>query len=256
MKLFFRYFFPISYFQSTRLNRWDLVAYNGLVEWLPALLLALFYNNFSLLTIGNVLLSYLAFICVYEIGYIVNDAYSERFEEDPRGRSERFDEIRWTIWALIGIRLLFWTLITYFLTGFSNIIWIIFHVSLLITFLLHNSVRNEYRTATFFGLSTFRYFAPMILVVPYSALTILFPAVLLNNSLYRTTVYVRNKNSGQTSTPSAKGKLTFYLACLPLSIFFSVFFLSPLPTMVCLYFMAVWIFYWALSKVLKHGSAS
>ena len=256
MKLFLRYFLPITYFQATRLNRWDLVAYNGLVEWVPAIALSLFFGSVALETVGTVVLSYLAFICVYEIGYITNDALSESFEDDPRGRSELFVTSSLSIWALVGARVVFWFLISFLLGALGNAVWIGFHSTLLITFILHNSVRNEHRTATFFGLSTYRYFAPMILTLSPAILTVLLPTILLNNSLYRTTVYVRNKTNGIQSKPSVGSKLAFYAACMPLSIFLSVFFASIIPIVVCLYFVCIWLLYWLASKLSVRANPS
>jgi len=248
MRLFFRYLFPLTYFQATRLNRWDLVAYNGLVEWIPALALSLYFQSATLITAGVVLASYLAFICVYEIGYITNDAFSEKFEESPRGRSGQLGSSKAVVWALVVTRLVFWILISFGLGVLDNPIWVAFHLALLSTFVLHNVLVNEHRVATFFCLSTFRYFAPMIVTVPPVVLTILIPAVLLNNSLYRTTVYVRNKTTGLQDKPSIKSKLAFYLACVPTSIFLSVFFGSLLPLVVCVYFILIWLLYWLTSR--------
>lgn len=244
MKFFLRYFFPITYFQATRLNRWAYVAYNGLIEWIPALALSLFYNNFNTNIVLVVVLSYLAFICIYEIGYITNDFFSEKFEKDPRGRSSQINISNFVIWSLIITRLLFFLLFSYLLGTLINPLWLTFHAMLLITFVLHNSLSSELRISTFFSLSSFRFFAPILISLNSQVLFILIPTILLNNSLYRTLVYGSNKNIFVIKNrESIRFKLIHYLNCLPLSVFLSVFFESFLPLGFCLYFILVWTLY-------------
>lgn len=250
MKFFLRHFLPITYFQATRLNRWALVGYNALVEWLPAIALSLYYNNFDLAVIRIVLLSYLGFICIYEIGYITNDFLSERFETDPRGRSKELSVTAAWVVALIGARVIFFFAITYFLGAIDNVLWWVFHGTLAATFAMHNLFPSAWRIPTFFGLSTYRYFAPIIIALSPAVLTILLPALVLNNSLYRTTVYLRNKNGDPSDESGGVGfKLAFYIACLPFSIFLAMYFGSPLPVVICGYFLLIWILFWAATKL-------
>ena len=250
MKFFLRHFLPITYFQVTRLNRWALVGYNGLVEWIPALGLSYYYNDFRAGILWTVVLSYLAFICIYEIGYFTNDFYSERFEKGPRGRAEKLNVGQFVIWSLIIVRIAFFILFSYLLGVMDNRVWWAFHGALAVTFAMHNILPNELRIPTFFGLSTFRYFAPVILTLGAPVLIILIPTILLNNSLYRSTVYLGNKNIfAAENRHGLIFKMAFYLGCLPLSVFLSIFFGSYLPIMVCLYFIAIWLFYFSLSKV-------
>jgi len=251
MKFFLRYFLPITYFQATRLNRWALVGYNGLVEWLPAFVLSAIYGGFTAMVFTKVILSYLAFICIYEIGYITNDFLSERFENDPRGRLETIasQASKREISCIVAFRALCIFLISYFFVGVSDTKWLVFHSCLALTFALHNSLPSESRIASFFGLSTFRFFAPIILTVPNDILMILFPAVLLNNSLYRVTVYLRNKNNLIARGPeSVKSKFAFYFGALPLSVFLAIMYGSPLPIFVCLYFLMIWFGFFVVSR--------
>jgi len=249
MSFFLRHVLPITYFQATRLNRWELVGYNALVEWLPAFALSLFYNNFEFSIVPLVLLSYLAFISIYEIGYITNDFFSERFENDPRGRAEKLDTTSLIVFLLIGTRLLYFLVFSYILGALGNPLWWAFHGTLLLTFGLHNSIPSEMRIPTFFGLSTFRFLAPVILTLKLPLLAILLPTIMINNSLYRVTVYLRNKDSSKKQVgQNIKFKLVFYVGCLPFSILLSVIFGSILPIGVCLYFFLVWLFYWTISK--------
>ncbi len=246
----FRYFLPITYFRATRLNRWELVGYNALIEWIPAIGLSLYFNAFNLPVLATVIVSYLAFISVYEIGYITNDFYSERFESAPRGRLAQLNVTFVTICILIGTRILVFIFATNWLGAWKSNVWWAFYAGLVATFLLHNLIPSEARISTFFALSTFRYFAPIILTLGGPILTVLLPAVLLNNSLYRVTVYTRNKAGDETPTSSrTTEKLIFYLGCIPLSTFFAIYFESYLPLLLCFYHLGVWAMFWTSAAI-------
>ena len=252
MKFFLRHFLPVTYFQSTRLNRWALVGYNALVEWFPALALSFFYNNYDLSIIPVVVLSYLGFICIYEIGYITNDFFSERFETEPRGRAKNLPASSAWVGAIIGTRIVFFLAFTYLLGAVDSVLWWVFYGTLATTFALHNVLPSAWRIPTFFGLSTYRYFAPIIIALSPAVLTVLIPALILNNSLYRTTVYLRNKNGDPGDMSGDMGfKLLFYVSCLPFSVMLAVFFDSPLPVVVCIYFLSIWVLFWAATWLFK-----
>lgn len=250
-----RHIFPISYFQATRLNRWSLVGYNGLVEWIPALVLSYYFNDCSIRILPVVVLSYLAFICVYEIGYITNDFFSEKFESNPRGRRIYLSYSSSIISVIILSRIAFFLLFTFLLGATKNPFWWAFYGLLTIAFALHNLLPNRLRTATFFALSTYRYFAPIILSLAPPVITILLPTILLNNSLYRTTVYLRNKNASESeSEQKATRNLGFYVGAMPLSALLSIYFSSLLPIIICIYYLLLWSAYWLLSGILKRRS--
>jgi hypothetical protein len=247
MSFFLRYFLPVTYFRASRLNRVPLIAYNALIEWIPAVGLSLYFNSFDLKALGTVALSYLAFISIYEIGYLTNDYLSEMFEKDPRGRGSISDVTKSVLGALIVVRLVTVVICTYFLDTWTNPIWLAFHGTLAASFLLHNIVDRDLRLPTFFSLSTYRFFAPIILSVQPAILIMLLPIVMLNNSLYRLTVYADNKKI--TQRQGIVSKFGFYLACLPLGLFFSVLFNSLVPVAVTLYFLLVWTLYLLVSRV-------
>jgi hypothetical protein len=247
MRLFLRYLFPATYFEATRVPSTALKMYNGLVEWIPAFALSLYFNDFRPGTAGTVLLSYAAFICLYEIGYLTNDYHSEGFEADPRGRMAALAGQGAAVYALIAARVLFFILCTWLLGVQGSVFWWTFHGTLLATFALHNILPGDMRVATFFGLSAYRFFGPIIVTLPPEVLTILLPAVLLNHSLYRTTVYLRDKTGG--AAVSVASKFAFYAGCLPFSMLLSIFSGSWLPVGLCLYFAFIWLLYFAASRI-------
>jgi len=249
MSTFLRFFLPATYFQASRLNRLSLVGYNGLVEWLPAIFLSVYFNPHGLGIIPTVLISYGAFICIYEIGYITNDFYSERYETDPRGRKSLLSDDIKPVAALIVLRIGFFLLFTYAAGALTSVLWWVFHASLMATFILHNSLPSNLRIPTFFALSTYRFFGPVILSLSGGVIVLLLPAILLNNSLYRVTVYIRNKTEKKLGSPAVGFKFAFYAGCLPLSVMLSALQDSVMPVVVCLYFVLVWILYWLGAKL-------
>ena len=251
MRFFLRYCLPITYFRTSRLNRLQLVAYNGLVEWIPAFALSFYYAGISTTVFSTVVASYMAFISLYEIGYITNDFFSERAEANPRGRRQGLEETAGAlqVWAIIFVRLIWFAIFTLFLGVHLDTRWIVFQTALAVTFTLHNLLPPEARVTTFFGLSTFRYFAPIILILPIEILTILLPTILLNNSLYRVTVYLRNKNNRMPDGPESVGlKFAFYVGALPLSGTLAFLLSSWLPLAVCTYFMLIWALFYIGSQ--------
>ncbi len=249
MKLFFRFLFPATYFEATRVPSLELKIYNGLVEWLPAFAFALYFNDLRPQAVVTVLLSYVAFISLYEIGYLTNDLFSERFEEEPRGRASRFKGSEAVVYALIVVRLVFFLSCTYLLGVADSWLWWGFHLSLLAVFALHNMLPGEMRVATFFCLSAYRFLGPLIVALQPAVLAVLVPAVLLNHSLYRTTVYLRSKFADARVAETVLSKLAFYAGCLPLSALLSYLYGSWIPVGLCVYFSLVWVFYLAASRL-------
>ncbi|HMQ04646.1 MAG TPA: hypothetical protein PKD26_12075 [Pyrinomonadaceae bacterium] len=249
MRLFFRFLFPATYFEATRVPSLELKIYNGLVEWLPAFAFALYFNDLRPQAVLAVLFSYGAFISIYEIGYLTNDLFSEKYEDEPRGRASRFQGSEATVYALIAVRLIFFAIFTSLLGAANSWLWWGFHGSLVAVFALHNILPGEMRVATFFCLSAFRFFGPMIIAVPPLVLMVLFPAVLLNHSLYRTTVYLRSKFQDARVAETVLSKLAFYAGCFPLSVLLSFLYDSWIPAGLCVYFGLIWIMYLAASRV-------
>lgn len=248
MSLFLRFLLPATYFEATRVPTFALKVYNGLVEWLPALAFGLYFNEFRPGAVVIVLLSYAAFISVYEIGYLTNDLLSERFEDDPRGRAARFAGREWVVYALISARIFFFLLCTFLLGVTDSGLWWAFHASLLAVFAMHNTLPNEMRIATFFGLSAYRFLGPLVVALAPQTLAVLIPAVLLNHSLYRTTVYLRGKFGTANVAESVPAKIGFYAGCLPLALLLSYLYGSWIPAGLCVYFGFVWVFYWTASQ--------
>lgn len=246
MKLnaFFRFIIPLSYFQFSRLNSWTYAGYHALLEWIPVIAVSFYYSSFDpkvFLVLGG---SYIAFICIYEIGYLFNDFYSERFESDSRQRSKN---VAITFPVLLGlgiVRLAIFVLLTYLLGGLNSYVWWTFFLMLAVTFLLHNVRPKESRTSTFFCLATFRFCAPLLLCVSQPVFLVVLLATMLNYSLFRLMTYGKSKGLFIEFDKAVKNfQSTFFVNCVPLNIFIAVFTGSFLPIVAGVYYLLIWTGY-------------
>lgn len=159
------YFVPFSYFVFTRL-RGGKVAFHVFFEWLAAVVVVVFVGSSPPLNaLFLCLTSYIAFICLYEIGYLVNDLFSSKKEEGGRQRGPQGDGLLW-IAGWIVTRLGIFAGISYFTEKLTSVEWWSFFAALSIVFALHNILTNqELKVATFLWLSWFRFMAPVIFVI-------------------------------------------------------------------------------------------
>lgn len=161
----FLYLLPFTYFMHTRL-RGGSVSFHLVFEWLAALLLAVTIGATSpapslLLAFG----SYLAFISLYEIGYLVNDLFAAKKELGGRKRGPQGVSNLWVgFW--FGSRLLVFLGITVLMGRLISPEWWSFFLALALVFGLHNVLQDrEMKSATFQWLGWFRFMAPVMFVV-------------------------------------------------------------------------------------------
>lgn len=161
----FLYLLPFTYFMHTRL-RGGSVSFHLVFEWLAALLLAVTIGVASsaeslLLALG----SYLAFISLYEIGYLINDLFAAKKEVGGRKRGPQGSNGLW-VSCWFGSRLLVFLAITIFMGRFFSFEWWSFFLALALVFGLHNALQDrEMKTATFQWLGWFRFMAPVMFVI-------------------------------------------------------------------------------------------
>lgn len=158
---------PFAYFYETRLRN-NSILFHALFEWLAAAVLAVFVGTDSApQALAMVVLSYLAFISLYEIGYLANDLFASRREADGRRRGPQDAGLFW-VSAFVLLRLVAFLLLTKVLDKQSSQEWWSFYLGLAVVFGLHNLFRNaELKTITFLWLAWFRFMAPIIFVVEY-----------------------------------------------------------------------------------------
>jgi hypothetical protein len=115
-------------------------------------------------------LSYLAFISLYEIGYLVNDLFAARKEPGGRKRGPQGAANIW-VSAWFVSRLFGFALVTTFMDKLAAPEWWSFFAALCAVIVLHNLFKDrELKSATFLWLAWFRFMAPLIFVVQSSQL--------------------------------------------------------------------------------------
>jgi hypothetical protein len=164
----FVYLIPFSYFYFTRLRHASL-AFHLVFEWLAALFLVSFFGDHGwLAAISASLLSYFAFVSIYEIGYLANDLFSAKRETDGRARGPQGADWRW-IACWIAVRVIAFVTIAAALDRLFSGQWWSFFTALGLVLVSHNAlVDRELKAISFIWLSWFRFMAPVIFVVDAS----------------------------------------------------------------------------------------
>lgn len=159
------YLLPFSYFYNTRLCKGNWT-FHALFEWLSAAILVIVFGNVPpLQALLEAILVYLAFISLYEIGYIVNDLFAAHKEKGGRQRGPQNASSMW-ISTWVAFRVVAFIIITIVLNKQGIWGWWGFFLALSIIFTLHNVfVDREFKVATFFWLAWFRFMAPIVFVV-------------------------------------------------------------------------------------------
>lgn len=159
------YVFPFVYFYRTRLRHGSL-AFHALFEWIAAIVLVVVLGRFGAFqSIVYALLTYLAFVSIYEIGYIANDLFASSREIDGRKRGPQAASAAWVLsWILV--RLLVFGALTVALEKESDNAWWGFFLALGSVFAVHNLLQDrEFKAATFIWLAWFRFMAPVVFIV-------------------------------------------------------------------------------------------
>lgn len=159
------YLLPFTYFLNTRLRGGSL-AFHVIFEWLAAAVLAITIGTTNpagalLLALG----SYVAFISLYEIGYLVNDMFAAKREDDGRKRGPQGAPLHWVLsWFLS--RLFAFLAITIIMDQLVSVEWWLFFFALTLVFAMHNLLEDrEMKAATFQWLALLRFMAPVLFVV-------------------------------------------------------------------------------------------
>jgi hypothetical protein len=196
-------------------------------------------------------LGYLAFISVYEIGYIINDCVSVRFEQNPRKRVKEFDPSNLLIAFWILIRIVFFLAITFVIHKQFSGQWWWFYLILVVVFFVHNILQSkQYRVFTFICLAFLRFYAPLFPFITMDFLLQTLNAVLLFYIFFRTITYLDSK--GLLVIPSRASfdfKAAYYFFLLPVSITIAVLAESYFSLFVNLYFLIFWGTFYLAERV-------
>lgn len=191
---------PFTYNFSTRLRVKDQSVANvirvALFEWTPVvLLIALFCSRVPSMLLRSALV-YLAFISLYEIGYMVNDLVIAPRERSGRRRGPQGAGSAWLV-AWCATRLMTFALLTYVLVGqqeHARTQWFAYFATLAVVYIAHNVLHDrQLRMGTFICLTWYRFMAPLFFVLPEAYLGWVSFASVVCYSAYRLMVYQRDK---------------------------------------------------------------
>jgi hypothetical protein len=133
------------------------------------------------LILGIFLPSFLAWLAVYELGYLENDVFTIDREANPTLRISREEmaSIKSNFYKIIGIRLLFFLLLTcllwYFFADRFSLIYYFATIGLTcLAFYFHNRLRSRWNILTYFLLSSGKY-----LFLALTSFQLEFPLLLL-----------------------------------------------------------------------------
>ena len=187
------YLLPFSYFWSTRLRNGS-IGFHLLFEWLAAAIVVLALDPANAADgLRIALLSYVAFISLYEIGYIANDLFAARKEADGRLRGPQVTPLGWVA-AWVLVRLCVFLLVSYALHKMADVMWWTFFGGLAVVFTMHNHLRDrELKAGTFLWLSWYRFMAPIIFAVPAAYILGIAFACAITYSAFRQFGYLDSK---------------------------------------------------------------
>lgn len=187
------YLIPFSYFWCTRL-RVGSVWFHFLFEWLAAAVVVVALGGPDwVVALGVAGITYLAFISLYELGYMANDLRAARSEGGGRLRGPQGAPLHWIVWWVVT-RFAVFVLVTIVLGKAADGTWWTFFGGLAVVFFAHNRLNDrELKAGTFMWLSWFRFMAPLMFAVPTSFLTGLAFACAMSYSAFRQFGYLDSK---------------------------------------------------------------
>lgn len=242
---------PFLYFQRTRLNNLKSVLFHSYAEWFLALVILVFSGYSVTDSLRNFLLGYLAFISLYEIGYITNDVHSVRHEAKPRKRLKDFNPSDTVVGIWIAIRIAVFAGVSYFLHALTDMRWAVFYGVLALMFFLHNYLKDkQLKTFTFMNLAFLRFLAPFFIFLSTDQILLWLPGIVLHYVFFRTLTYMDSKDllnmPGRDTVPF---KLNYYLLLGGISLVIFMLTGKPQTLWMNAYFFGFWLFFFLLQRI-------
>lgn len=186
---------PFGYATVTRHNTLRDFAYLVATQWLPGIWLIFRLGDGGLgSSIVLYMIGYLAFISIYEIGYLANDTWDADKNPDSRRRFSCDVTLLYII-IFISLRLALWSFITiYYPSSFGLMNWLMLYGALVVVFSVHNIVNLNYlRMGTFLQLCAIRFLAPVIYGLQSNNFLIIMIVCWLFYINFRYIVYLESK---------------------------------------------------------------
>lgn len=207
---------PFGYVFISRMRGVKGFAFNALTLWMPGLIISADLDRLVSIPFGaDYFAGYLAFICIYETGYLVNDSFGVRHDEVPRRRVD-FGVGPAFISAFIFIRILSIDAVGGYLGRSGSLDYWATLGLLVAAVVLHNVIRvTELKFATFFQMSVMRFSSPILLAfgVEHQSSTLIVGALLF--SLPRLITYLEAK--GRLRAPGRHA--SWFNLCFALLLF-------------------------------------
>lgn len=209
-------YIPFFYFLKTRLNNFRALVFHSAYEWLPAILIIYFYAHLTVASIISVVLCYVAFISVYELGYLINDQLAH-LKPHERTRDKQFSFASISIFFLIRIST--FLIISWYLNKQYSFVWWFWYVILVIIFAFHNVLKNILlKCVTFSSLAFIRFFSTFFILLDNQLILIMAMPVFLNYVLFRLITYMDSKDMLKSvDRKSDFFRIGYYILLLPIS---------------------------------------
>jgi len=238
-----RFLLPYTYFYGSRVKQLKYNLYYLIIDWAVPLALLTYFTGYDWRgALGHFVLAYLAFISIYEIGYLGNDVYSVRKEDKPRRRVQDFNPSDAVVAVWIGARLLAFGAISWYLHVLDSPLWLAFYAVLAVFFYLHNALQDrELKVMTFVNLAFVRYLAPVFIFLSAEQLMLIAAPVFLNYVFYRTLMYMDSKDLLHMPSRRAPAyKVNYYLLAGGVSVLLSLMGHSWVPLLMTGYYLLFW----------------
>jgi hypothetical protein len=185
---------PFCYFARTRIEGLRDLAYLVATSWIPGIWLLIRLGGLGpveALTVFGI--GYLAFIAVYEIGYLVNDGWDAKKTPDGRNRLP-FALNAAFVGAFVLIRVAAWIAVGAATGWLESGAWLGCFATLAVVFAAHNLISSAaLRAASFYQLATLRFVAPVIAALPREDILPAVTAALLFYTYFRFLSYLESK---------------------------------------------------------------
>lgn len=230
---------PFAYTLATRMRSLRAFGHNAAMAWIPAFALLLADGRPLGFALVEFAVGYLAFIAIYELGYMTNDLWDAR--RDPGGR-HRLDAQPGAAWVAIfvAVRIALAAGIALVNGWWSVPVWSIGMAILVLAFAAHNIVAPRWRLLTFPVLAILRFLLPVGAMLS----TAMWPAALIVAILLYTAprwlAYAESKGfTPPELRQRARFRSQFLLWLSPLVIAGCWWARSAVPAIALVYYLAV-----------------
>ncbi|MDD5790351.1 MAG: hypothetical protein PUE30_07500 [Spirochaetia bacterium] len=195
-----KYIIPFYYTYHSRSRGIHFLSYFVMVV-LPQLLLCFFYrqetNIFRFLI--DFLIAFSGMLSIYESGYIVNDCICIKNDPHPSNRisHQECEYLEKHIVPIFALKTLVSIICVLYFLFFLRVEKSIFYtfslLFLLLTYIVHNSVRSFVNFVTVFVLTTFNYFSTVSILCLSNQFLICLIVIIMSFSVPKTIFYIRRK---------------------------------------------------------------